>query len=226
MEKLEAENRPKTVCGDSPIGLRRWLSKQSVCDLFLTERVICNPYALERDEKKRLRGHRKCPIGIFPPYAQLAIPDQVTKNSVFASKARLFPAWMRNGPSCRFDSILNTNSSFWGWMKPKMFLNCTHFANKSQINLLVLDEDIEDSEIIYSTAKAFTDQIVQNHCFLEEGSENSLMKGSCIAMYMFLNQTVRIKNYVRTTSHVFGTHHQHTELRDLNIFTRDSETDL
>ncbi len=63
-------------------GLRRWLCKQSVCDLFLTKHVICNPYALEHDEEKRLKAHKKYPNGDFWPSAQLAIPDQVTKNSL------------------------------------------------------------------------------------------------------------------------------------------------
>lgn len=39
-------------------------------------------------------------------------------------------------------------------MTPKMFLNCTRFANESQINLLVPDEDVEDAaEILSSTAE-------------------------------------------------------------------------
>lgn len=55
-----------------------------------------------------------------------------------------------------------------------MFLNRTRLANESQINLLVPDEDA--AEILSSTAEemSFTDQIVQNHPFLEEGRENFL----------------------------------------------------
>lgn len=78
MEKLaswQPENSPKTICGAFLSGLRRLLCKQNECDLFLTEHVICNTYALEHDEEKWLKGHRKCPSGIFPPSAQLAIPD-------------------------------------------------------------------------------------------------------------------------------------------------------
>ncbi len=51
------------------LGLMHLLCKQSVCDLFLNERVICNPYALEHDEEKRLKAHKKYPNGDFghPP---------------------------------------------------------------------------------------------------------------------------------------------------------------
>lgn len=164
------------------------LGKQSLCDLFQTELVICKPYALEHDEEKRLRGHKKYPNSDFPPSAQLAIPDQVTKNPA---------AWMGKGPSCHFDSVLCTNSRFWRWMTPKMVLRS---AFESQINLLVPGEDVEDAEISSLTAEEmrFIDKGVRNHCFLEKGSENFLGLGrermercnlSLSNMYIFLNQT-------------------------------------
>lgn len=46
-------------------GLGHLLGKQSTCDLLLTEHVICNPYALEHDEEKRLKGHEKYSNGEF-----------------------------------------------------------------------------------------------------------------------------------------------------------------
>lgn len=55
----QPEIRPKTRHGAFPSGLRRLLCKQSVCDLFMTEHVICNPYALEHDEEKRLKMSRR-----------------------------------------------------------------------------------------------------------------------------------------------------------------------
>lgn len=134
-------------------------------------------------------------------------------------------------------------------MTPKMFLNCTRFANESQINLLVPDEDVEDAaEILSSTAEEMplTDQIVRNHRFLEEGSENflglermercnrSLSSERKLPSHVHVPKSDRNsfhlfakcnQNYVCTTSHVFGTYRRHT-YPELRLFLRDPETDL
>lgn len=155
-------------------GLSRPLCQTSVSYPLPIDKVICNPFALYKEEERKILRHdyrkpTKPSNTALPNPSQVPLYDQIFPEEKappctteqfsklhqlspkVSSKNGFLPGWMKRSPTCPLKSLSTESAiskptgSFSKRMASKMALSSTSSLRESQTNLLIPEGEVMDS---------------------------------------------------------------------------------